>query len=296
MTAPKLGFIGLGQIGSLIANHLVGWPGGLVVCDVREDATAPFAEQGAEVAPDAAAVARAGAEIISVMVLDDAQVREVVHALLPVAAAGTVIAVHSTISPSTAEDLAEEAKRQDVDLLDVPVSGGPGGASEGRLALLVGGDPDALERCREPFDRFSELIVHFGPAGTGTRAKIARNLLTFVGYQAAAEAQRLAEASGLSLRRLAKVVRFSDAVAGGPSSIMLRPTTAPAPPDDPLYDVLCHIRTLGEKDLSLALELGAELGVALPLTELTSQQLADGLGVPYEQPSDEPPTDERNDA
>ncbi len=63
-------------------------------------------------------------------------------------------------------------------------------------------------------------------------------------------AQRLAEASGVSLRKLGRVVRHTDAITGGAGSIMLRPTTAPLPPDDDLYDILCHTRDLGEKDLT----------------------------------------------
>jgi 3-hydroxyisobutyrate dehydrogenase-like beta-hydroxyacid dehydrogenase len=125
------------------------------------------------------------------------------------------------------------------------------------------------------------VVVHMGPVGAGTRTKLARNLLTFAAYTAAAEAQRLAEAAGLDLRKLARVVRHSDSVTGGPGSIMLRDTTAELASGDEWHDVLAHTRDLGEKDLTLALELADALGVDLPLTRLALRDLAQGLGVPH---------------
>jgi 3-hydroxyisobutyrate dehydrogenase-like beta-hydroxyacid dehydrogenase len=154
------------------------------------------------------------------------------------------------------------------------------GAQDGRLAVMVGGPREAFERCRQPFGHFADLVLHLGPVGAGTKAKLARNLLHFVSFTAAAEAQRLAEAAGLDLRKLAKVVRHSDAVTGGAGSIMLRPTTAPIAPDDPLHQILAHVRDLGCKDLTLALRLGAELGVDLPLAQLALERFGPGLGFP----------------
>jgi 3-hydroxyisobutyrate dehydrogenase-like beta-hydroxyacid dehydrogenase len=275
-----VGFIGLGQIGAPMATRLVGWPDGLVVFDVRPEAAAPLVEQGATLAESVAAVG-ATAAVISVMVRDDDQVRDVVGELLTTAAAGTVIAVHSTIHPDTAEALAVTAAAQGVDLLDVPVSGGFMGAHEGTLAAMVGGDRAAHERAKDVFARWASVVVHMGPVGAGTRTKLARNLLTFAAYTAAAEAQRLAEAAGLDLRKLARVVRHSDSVTGGPGSIMLRDTTAAMASGDEWYDVLAHTRDLGEKDLTLALELADALGVDLPLTRLALRDLAQGLGVPH---------------
>src|SRR5690606_11683288 len=153
-------------------------------------------------------------------------------------------------------------------VLDAPVSGGAMGASAGTLAVMVGGDRGAYERCKEPFSRFGEPVLHFGPAGWGTRAKVARNLLTFVGYAPAGEAMRLAEASGVDLRKLSSVVRHSDGITGGPGAIMLRDTAKRMDPDDGLFDIFCHTRTLGEKDLPLALELARQLGVELPMTSI----------------------------
>jgi len=276
-----VGFIGLGNIGAAMAQRLVDWPEGLLVHDVREEATAPFVEKGA----------RAGSlkelavecDVISIVVLTDAQVRDVVGQLLEHATEGTVIAVHSTIETDTAAELAAQALDSGVHVLDAPVSGGAIGASDGRLAVMVGGERSAYEMAKPVFQAWAELVLHLGPAGAGTRTKLARNLLTFAGFAAAAEASRLAEASGIDLRKLAAVVRHSDGITGGPSAVMIRPNTSVLADDDGLRPIFEHTRTLGEKDLKLALALGASVGVDLPFTALALQTLADGLGVPHEE-------------
>lgn len=274
-----VGFVGLGQIGAPMALRLVDWPGGLRVFDVRAEAVAPLVQAGASATTSVGELG-SSCEMVSVMVLDDAQVRGVVAELLAVAAEGTVVAVHSTIRPETAEELAAEASEHGVDLLDVPVSGGFMGAHEGTLAAMAGGARRGFAAARPVFERWASLVVHVGPAGAGTRMKLARNLLHFIAFTGAGEAQRLAEAAGIDLRELARVVRHSDAVTGGPGAVMLRDTAAALEPDDPLYEVLCHTRDLGEKDLTMALELADRLGLDLPLASQARRDLAVGLGVP----------------
>ena len=106
MSDLKLGFIGLGNMGAPMAKRLVDWPGGLIVFDVRAEAMTPFAEAGASLADSVADVAVA--DLISVTVLNDEQVREVVGELAAHAKPGTVIAIHSTISDTTAAELAAD--------------------------------------------------------------------------------------------------------------------------------------------------------------------------------------------
>src|SRR5690606_15689721 len=101
--------------------------------------------------------------------------------------AGTVVAVHSTIGADTAPALAARAAESGVDVVDAPVSGGFMGAHTGELAVLVGGEDAAVERCRGPFSRWASLISHMGPVGSGTRAKLARNLLHFTAFVAVNE-------------------------------------------------------------------------------------------------------------
>jgi 3-hydroxyisobutyrate dehydrogenase-like beta-hydroxyacid dehydrogenase len=287
MTGPaRAGFVGLGQIGQPMAARLAGWPGGLIVHDVRPETMEPLAAAGAVAAASIAEVA-AAARIVCVMVRDDDQVRDVVAQIAAAASDPVIVAIHSTIGPGTAADLAaeygpdaaSERRKTALEIADAPVSGGFIGARDGRLAVMFGGSRAAYEQCREPFGRFADLIMHMGPAGSGTRAKLARNLLHFVAFTAAAESQRLAEAAGLDLRKLARIVRHSDGVTGGVGSIMLRPTTAELAADDPLRPILEHTAALGEKDLALALELGAQLGVDLPMARFALGNFAAGLGL-----------------
>jgi 3-hydroxyisobutyrate dehydrogenase-like beta-hydroxyacid dehydrogenase len=91
----------------------------------------------------------------------------------------------------------------------------------------------------------------------------------------------LAEASGLNLQDLGKVVRHTDAITGGAGSIMFRDDTKPLEADSFLYEPFLHARILGEKDLSLALALGEALSEQLPLAEVALKNLAAGLGVPH---------------
>jgi len=275
----KIGFVGLGQMGSMMARRLVGWPGGLTVFDLCSEAAKQLAELGATAVNSVGEVAE-GSDLVCVMVLDDDQVQGVVDEILGSAAAGTIITVHSTIRPETAESLATKALGQGMHLLDVPVSGGPAGARDGRLALLAGGDRAAFETCREPFALMAEVVVHFGPPGAGTRAKLARNLINFVGIAAALEASRVAGACGVDVRKLARVTVHSDSLNGGPGAIMVRQDTGPLAPDDPLRPIFEHTLALGRKDLSLVLELAQAIGVALPLSEVALERLPDYLGLP----------------
>lgn len=277
-----VGFIGLGQMGSAMASHLVGTDGGLVVCDVRPEAADALVEAGATFTTSVAEVAAASA-VISVMVLDDDQVRSVVAEILPASTPGTVVAIHSTIRPETAVELAAVAAAQGVHIVDAPVSGGFMGAGAGTLAVLVGGSDAAVERCRPVFDAWAEMIVHFGPVGAGTKAKLARNLMHFTAFTAALEASRLAEAAGLDLQQLGRLVRYTDTVTGGPGAIMVRDTTAPIEEGDFFLDIMRHTRTLGEKDLTLALEFGRDVGVELPLGQVALEWFAKGLGVPHDE-------------
>ncbi len=283
VTLGPAGFIGLGQIGAGLAGNLHAWPQGLVVCDVVESATAPFAVKGATVASTPAEVAQAGASVISVMVLDGAQVRDVVlgdEGIVQAAAPGTIVAIHSTIEAETAVEVAEEAAEHGVDVLDAPVTGGFAAAYEGRIAFMVGGDPAAVERARPVLDLMSALVVETGPVGSATKLKIARNLLTWVSIVAAKEAQQIVLEAGLRVSDLAAVTRHSDMLTGGVSAVMVRESTDPLPADDGLRSIMEHTRGLGEKDLHLAVDLAETLGVDAPFSAMALERLADALGVP----------------
>lgn len=275
----KLGYIGLGNMGAPMARRLVHWAGGVTVYDVRPEAMTPLVEAGATPADNVADVA--AADVISVTVLDDAQVRDVVGELATTAKPGTVIAIHSTISDSTAVELADQLKPRGIHVVDAPVSGGAGAAEKGELATMVGAEREVYERIKPVFKQWASMVIHAGEPGAGTRMKLARNMLTFTSYAAAGEAMKLAEAAGLDLQALGRVVRHTDALTGGAGAIMVRDDMAPLQPDNFLYQPFLHTRGLGEKDLRLALALGDANEVELPLARIALQRLAIGLGVPH---------------
>lgn len=282
MAAPedvKLGYIGLGKMGAPMAKRMVDWPGGLTVFDIRADAMTPLAEAGARLADRVTDLA--AADIISVTVLNDEQVADVVGELARHAKPGTVIAIHSTISDMTAVELAEQLEPQGIHIVDAPVSGGGRAANKGQLATMVGATDEAFELVKEPFSSWASLVVHAGEPGAGTRMKLARNMLHYISFAAACEASRLAEECGLNLQDLGNVVRHTDAITGGAGSIMFRDDTKPIDPDSFLYQPFLHARELGEKDLSLALALGDTVSVDLPLATVALERLAEGLGVPH---------------
>lgn len=286
MSNIALGFVGLGNIGAPMAERLTGWPGGLTVFDTRAEPMEQLVAAGATAADGVAGLAHADA--ISIMVRDDRQVRQVVAELAEYPKQGRVIAIHSTISPHTATELADRYRPEGIHIVDAPVTGGATAATHGELAVMVGADDDTFVRFRPVLAAFGSLIVHTGGPGSGTRMKLARNMLAYTVLAAAGEAMKLAEASGLDLLQLGEVVRHSDAYTGGPGATMIRESTTPLPADHDLYDIFTHTCTLGEKDLAFALALARETGLEMPFAELARTQLADALSVPHARPGADP--------
>ncbi|HET7429895.1 MAG TPA: NAD(P)-binding domain-containing protein [Nocardioides sp.] len=263
--------MGLGAIGKPMAHRLAPHFD-LQVADVDPGPVADLVSVGATAVD---ALGDLDVEVLCVMVRDDDQVREVLAEVQP----GPVVLVHSTVAPGTPAELVEAGHT----VLDAPVSGGTLGAADGTLAIMVGGPPPAYAAAQPVLRRLGSTVVHAGPLGAGTAMKLARNLIHFIALAGVTEAQRLAEAAGLDLIALGDVVRHSDAITGGPGAIMHRATAAPPSPDDAWYPILDHVRSLGEKDLSLAIGLADELGVDTPLAREALQRLAAGLGIASDQ-------------
>jgi 3-hydroxyisobutyrate dehydrogenase len=273
-----VGFIGLGNIGKPMALRLAGSDLDLVVYDVAAEPLAELEAAGARVAGSVAKVA-GQVDLLCVMVRDDEQVRDVLGEVLGVGGDRLTVAVHSTVAPATPAQLEETAARHGIKLVDAPVSGGAMGAADGTLAIMVGGTDAGFAACAGPFAVLGSKVVHAGPIGAGTKMKLARNLMHFVAFTAATEAQRLADAAGLDLVELGNVVRHTDAITGGPGAIMHRATTAPLDPSDFWFGVFDHVRALGEKDLDFAIELAKELDVDVPMAREARVRLGKGLGL-----------------
>ncbi len=139
---------------------------------------------------------------------------------------------------------------------------------------MIGGSAEEVDRVRPVLDVISCLVLHMGPPGAGLAAKLARNLITYGSWLAAFEAQELAEAAGIDLVKLGEATRESDKRIGGASRLMFRTTAQPWPADTDrgLLDAMRAGSDVAHKDLTTILALGSQLGVALPLAELTERR------------------------
>ena len=281
-TGPTIGVIGLGAIGDGVAAsvHAAGLP--LVVCDVRAEATERHA--GHATVADSPAEAARLADVVVVAVVNDEQVHAVLSGPNGALAAGgpdTTFVIVSTITTACVDAVGAEASALGVPVVDCGVSGGPSAAATGKLVCMAGGDPEVIAGLAPLFDAIGSLTVTMGPFGTGLAAKLARNLVQYGGWLAAYEGQLLAEAAGIELAKLAQVIKASDALIGGASALMFRPTVAPFTDADDKGFVAAMQggAALAHKDLVAALALADDLDVALPLTELTESRCDDIFGV-----------------
>jgi 3-hydroxyisobutyrate dehydrogenase len=223
------------------------------------------------------------ADVIGVCVPEDDHVRAVVSGpggILEGAAPGTVIAVHSTILPETAEEVAEQAAAHGVAVLDACVTGGAARAAQKRLTYMVGGDAAALEKARPMLEASSVKIIHAGPLGNGARLKLCINLITYIQWAAAYESFHLARAVGLPQEILEEAGQSNGQI----TELMIQYLAAHKMPDevrqgDPMQALLRGHMHIAEKDLAWALKLARDAEVALPVGGLVSQMMARLYGV-----------------
>jgi 3-hydroxyisobutyrate dehydrogenase-like beta-hydroxyacid dehydrogenase len=271
----RAGVVGLGDIGRGVAENIGRAGIGLAVCDVREEATSGFSGR-AHIASDPADLA-ANSDVVLVSVIDDAQVLGVLNGpkgALGTLSPGSTVVVLSTVSPETVLEVEKLASARDVGVLDCGVSGGPLAAAEGALVAMLGGEEAVIDRVRPVLESFCSLVVRMGRLGAGLEAKLARNLVQYASWLAAYEAQCLAEAAGIDLGKLAKVIRASDEKIGGASRLMFRSSVMPFGDgdDQAIVGAMRAAASLAHKDLRAALELGKQLGVNLPLAQMTEER------------------------
>src|SRR5260370_5723613 len=177
----KVGFIGLGTMGASMATNLQRGGYDLGVNDIRPDAGAAHLAAGAEWADTARDVATK-VDVLFTSLRGPPEVEEValgtaglLEGLLP----GTAYFDLSTNSPTLIRRLQSIFAERGIHLLDAPVSGGPAGAKSGKLAIWVGGDPRIFQRHKPVLDAIGDQVIHVGPIGSGSVAKLGHN---FAGY------------------------------------------------------------------------------------------------------------------
>ncbi len=260
----KAGVIGLGAMGAPMARRLAA-AGLLATLWNRTPgrAAALAAELGVPVAADPAALARA-CDLVVVSVSADADVRQVVEALLPAARAGFTVVDTSTVAADTARALAAWLAARGADFLDAPVTGGVEGARQGTLAMMVGGEAAVLARVEPVLGRLAARIVHLGPVGSGQAAKAVNQIMAAGINQAVTEALAFGEAMGLPMDRVIEVVGSG---AVGNWFLAHRGASMLAGNFNPGFRLALH-----HKDLKICQAMALAHGVSLPVVEMTLLQ------------------------
>ena len=250
-----IGLIGLGQMGGAMLRRLRAQGQGVQGFDLAPDLQAAARAAGAIACASPAGVA---GPLVILSLPQEAAVAAVLDALLPHMPPGSVIADTSTIEPGAARRFAAQADGAGVAYLDTPVSGGPGGAAAGQLAMMVGGSAAALERARPMLLLLAARIVHVGASGAGQVAKLANNLLVATHLAAAAEALRMAARAGVPPEAILPVI---NAASGRSAATEVNwPRWIASGSFDSGFTA-----GLMRKDLRLALALAEEVGAGLPV-------------------------------
>jgi len=211
----KLGFVGIGAMGSRIAGRLLKRGFQVTVFDRNAASSNELVQAGGIVALSIAELA-SGADVVLSMLTNDEAVRSVYsgpQGVLEHIRPGSTIIEMSTVSPGTSRELYRLASARGVNVLDVPVSGSTPAAEQGSLTLLCGGDEDPFHAAEAIFAAIGRQHFYLGPSGSGNTMKLVVNTLLGVGMQAIAEAVAFGEKAGLDRQRLLDVLSKTAVVA-----------------------------------------------------------------------------------
>jgi len=259
---PTVGFIGLGLMGRPMCQNLLkaGFP--LVVWNRTASRAESLVAAGARLAASPREAA-ACADILITIVSDPPALEEVLWGSSPESGGafssirkGATYIDSSTVSPALARKIASASLAAGIRFLDAPVTGGTWGAEKGELLFMIGGNADDLEAARPVLSAMGKKLFHLGPNGAGQTIKLAMNLLLALEVDAFAEALALVTGAGFAGEKLVEVMQASMARSGVldvKAPVMLKGDYTPSFP-----------LRLMHKDLSLALDLGNQIGVPLP--------------------------------
>jgi 3-hydroxyisobutyrate dehydrogenase-like beta-hydroxyacid dehydrogenase len=251
---PRIGFVGLGNIGFPMCRRLLESGYEVLAYDANPEAVSRLEDTPAEPADSLKALAAADVVLLSLPGSD--VVEEVVlgeGGLAEGLSSGKVLIDTSSSRPSSTRDLAKKLAESGVEMLDAPVSGGVLRAEEGKLAVMVGGREEVFERWREVLESFGEKIFHVGDHGAGHLVKSLNNLLSATTLASAAEAVILAEKAGVAPEALLEVIN-----AGNGRSYSTEVKFPKFILDRSFDDGFAL--GLMVKDLKIALETAAEMG------------------------------------
>jgi len=263
MSPPRVGYIGLGDIGAPMAWRIHAAGHALSVYNRSPARSAPFAAQGIDVAATAAQLAT-DCDLVFTCVSDTAAMEQLVFGAKGIAEGarpGTLLVDCSTIHPVRTRELAARLLRErGMAWVDAPVSGGPAGARAGTLAVFAGGKAEDVERARPVLQAFAGQVTLMGPVGNGMAAKVCNQMLSFGSAAVIAETLTLAANFGIDPRLMPK------AVTGGFADSNVLRHYGQAMIDGSYAG---KSRT-GLKDLDIALDIARETGSATPMTSLVA--------------------------
>lgn len=262
---PRLGFIGLGNMGSRIARRLLEHGYSLTAYDRTREAADGLLKYGATVSHSVSMLAQESDLILSSLTNDDA-VRTVYTGpggVFESARRGSSVIDLSTVSPATSREVYERGRERGVKFLDSPVSGSTPLAENGALTLFCGGDEELFHEAQPIFNSIASHNFYLGPSGSGTAMKLVANALLGVGMQAIAEAVALGQKEGLDRHRLLDVLSQTAVVAPAHIGKLTRA-------DGGDYSAQFAIRLMN-KDFRLILDTAAAAQVPMPATSAAFQ-------------------------
>jgi 3-hydroxyisobutyrate dehydrogenase-like beta-hydroxyacid dehydrogenase len=265
---PRLGFIGMGAMGSRMAGRLLDAGYDLTVYSRERSHARPLEQRGATIASTPRQLVES-ADVVLSSVADDSAVLNVMYGsdgALAAARSGTTFIEMSTISPELARRLYESARFKGVSVLDAPVSGSTPQAAEGQLVIFVGGDVSVYDRCQPILRVLAREAFYMGNAGSGATMKLCVNTLLGLGMQALAEAVALGLKSGLERDRFLKALGDTAVLSPSQKSKLDNVSKGAFPATFPLR--------LMFKDFGLILERAMQLSVAMPVTAAAAQVCA----------------------
>lgn len=261
----KIGFVGLGIMGTPMAGHLI-QAGHEVYLYSLPSIPAALVEAGGKACASGKEVAQ-NAEIIFVMVPDTPHVGAALFDANGIAAgisAGKIVVDMSSISPIETKDYAARVRALGGEYLDAPVSGGEVGAKAATLTIMVGGKQGVFDTVKPLFELMGKNITLVGDTGAGQITKVANQIIVALTIEAVGEALLLASKAG------ADPAKVRQALMGGFASsriLELHGERMVKRTFDPGFRIELH-----QKDLNLALGTARKLGVSLPNTA-TAQEL-----------------------
>lgn len=258
----RVGFIGLGNMGLGMANNLLGGGVDLTVWNRSPEKVKDFVSRGAKSAASPAELTR-GVDVVLACLADINTSRDIFlgeRGVVANARKGQILVDHATVDLRTSKDCYQAAKAKGASFLDAPISGGPLGARDATMSIMVGGDRNAFDQAKPVFDRMGRTVRYMGQSGAGTAMKLINQLLVTVHVCAAAEAFLLANKAGIDINEAASLL----AASWGNSRMVER--SAPITVKRDFERSAAPVRNL-VKDIGIIVDLARDMGMALPLAQ-----------------------------